>query len=191
METTFAVPNSLTHRAGRAKGRTIGALICGGFGAAWMFQAIYLGGIAQPAPLAVIGAFSVFFVAAAIAQLYSFRNAPDSSDYQQYWPSVSKKYWTVVTVEGVACLVGANVANNIGRQDLVPEIIGLIVGLHFLPLAKIFRAPIYVWTAAGMTLGVLASFAIPAGELRNLVACGICGLTLWATEAAILWQYKH
>jgi hypothetical protein len=68
---------------------------------------------------------------------------------------------------------------------LVPEAIGVIVGLHFLPLAKIFRARIYNWTGVAMVLGILASLAIPVGSLRNIVACGASGLALWATAAVI------
>jgi hypothetical protein len=39
-----------------------------------------------------------------------------------------------------------------------------------------------------MASGVLASLAIPAGDARNLSACGVIGLSLWATAAVILWQ---
>jgi hypothetical protein len=96
-----------------------------------------------------------------------------------------------VTIEWLACMVAGNVLNNIGRSDLIPEAIGGIVGLHFLPLAKIFRARIYNWTAVGMVVGVLASFAIPAGYLRNIVACGASGLALWATAAVICVRIRR
>jgi hypothetical protein len=190
MEITTVVPNSLSFNTAQVKGRTRGALICGGFGAVWMFQALYFGGMATPAALITVTLLALTFVAWPVLQLYSLRGLPGSSDAGQYWAAVSKPYWTTVAVESVACIVAANVLNNTGHPELVPQFIGGIVGLHFLPLAKIFRAPIYYWTGAVMTSGVLASLEVSAGNLRNLVAYGVCGFALWATAIVILCQHR-
>jgi hypothetical protein len=191
METTIAVPNSPLLTAAPSKGRAIGALICGAFGTVWMLEALYFGAIKAPVWLAAIAILAVICVWSPLARLYSLRRAPYASASGQSWSAISKAYWTIVVVEWVACAVAMNWLNYIHRPDLGPEFIGGIVGLHFFPLAKIFKAPIYCWTGAAMTLGVLASLAIPVGPARGLVACGICGLSLWATEAVILWQYEH
>jgi hypothetical protein len=185
MEMTTALPDSLDLSAAPLRGRAIGALICGIFGAVWMFEALYFGAIATPACLTVIGLFAAAFVIWPTTQLLSLRHAAFSSAAGQQWSDVSKAYWITVTIEGLACMVAGNVLNNIGRSDLVPEAIGVIVGLHFLPLAKIFRARIYNWTGVAMVLGVLASLAVPVGSFRNIVACGASGLALWATAAVI------
>jgi hypothetical protein len=76
----------------------------------------------------------------------------------------------------------------IGRYDLIPQTLGVIIGLHFFPLAKIFRMPLYNWTALGMLLSALATFAFPAGRLRDFTAYGVNGLSLWVTAAVILCQ---
>jgi hypothetical protein len=191
MENTLAVPNSQPLNAAPLKGRSVGALVCGGFGTIWMLQAVFLGGITSPAWIAAIAIAAVIFVASPAAQLYSLRGRAYATVDDRCWSAVSKGYWTIVTVESVACIVASNWLNYIHRPDLWPQFIGAIVGLHFFPLAKLFRAPIYRWTATAMTLGVLASMAIPMGGIRDLIACGLCGLTLWATDGAILWQYKH
>jgi hypothetical protein len=191
METITALPNSLDFSAAQLKGRAIGALVCGVFGTVWMLQAVSLGAITARAWFTAVAILAVIFIWSPLAQLYSLRRAPYASASGQSWSSISKAYWAIVVVEWVACTVAMNWLNYVHRLDLWPQFIGLIVGLHFLPLAKVFKAPIYCWTGAVMTLGVLASLAIPVGEVRNLVACGISGLSLWATEAVILWQYKH
>jgi hypothetical protein len=79
---------------------------------------------------------------------------------------------------------------HIHRPDLIPQFLGVIIGLHFLPLAKIFKAPVYYATGAVMVLGVLASLAIPPGYVRNIAACGVNGLSLWATAAFNLSRYR-
>jgi hypothetical protein len=187
MATTTALPNSLDFSAAQLKGRAIGALICGIFGAVWMFEALYFGAIATPACLTVIALFAAAFVVWPAAKLVSVRHLAYSAGGGN-WASVSKAYWTVVAVEWLACIVAANVLNNTRHGDLTPQFIGGIVGIHFLPLAKIFKAPIYNWTGTAMVLGVLASLAIPAGPVRNIVACGVSGLTLWVTAGVILCQ---
>jgi hypothetical protein len=184
MATTTALPNSLDFGAAQLKGRAIGALICGIFGAVWMFEALYFGEIATPAWLTVIGLLAAALIIWPVTQLFSARKLPYSSAGGN-WSAVSKAYWTIVIIEWLACTVGANWLSHIGRPDLVPQFVGGIVGLHFVPLAKIFKAPIYHWTAAAMVLGVLASLTIPAGPVRNIVGCGVCGLALWATASVI------
>jgi hypothetical protein len=191
METTLAVPNSVSPSAVPVKGRAIAALVCGFFGSCWMLGAVHDGEIANPVCLTVIAVFAAAFVGWPVVHLYSIRHLPYSINGGRAWSDVSKPYWITVTVEWVACIVASNVLANIGRYDLIPQSIGLIVGIHFVPLAKIFKAPVYYWTATAMVFGVLVSFAIPAGDLRNIVASGVCGLSLWATETVILCKDRH
>lgn len=188
METTIAVPDSPILSAEAFKGRAIGALVCGFFGSCWMLGAVYFGEISNPLLLGALALLAVASVVWPIAQLVRHRRLPYSTTGGSRWSDISKSYWTLVAIEWGACIVVSNWLSRIGRADLISQAVGLIVGVHFIPLAKIFRAPIYHWTAAAMVLGVAASFAVPAGDLRNIVASGICGLALWATEAEILCQ---
>jgi hypothetical protein len=186
METTLAVPNSVSPSAVPFKGRAIAALVCGFFGSGWMFGAVLYGEISNPVLLTVIALLGVTFFVWPIIRLYSVRHLPYSAGGGRTWSAVSKPYWTLVTIEWLACIVASNWLSRAGRYDLIPQLVGLIVGVHFAPLAKIFRAPIYYWTGAAMVSGVLVSLAIPTGDVRNIVASGVCGLALWVTEAVIL-----
>lgn len=188
METSIAVTDSPVLSAVAFKGRAIGALICGFFGSCWMLGAVYFGEITNPIVLTALALLAAASVIWPITQLFRVRRLPYSTKGGQRWSDVSRSYWTLVVIEWGACIVVSNWLSRTGRPDLIPQAVGLIVGLHFMPLAKIFRAPIYHWTAAAMVLGVVASFAVPAGDLRNIVASGVCGLALWATEAEILCQ---
>ena len=46
-------------------------------------------------------------------------------------------------LEGVAIFAAASVLVNLGRRDLIAPAVAIIVGVHFLPLARWFPAPIY------------------------------------------------
>jgi hypothetical protein len=170
------------------KGRMRGALICGTFGAVWMFEAVFFGGIAAPVWLTLVGVLTVAAIAWPVMRLRSFRSIPYSAADRARWAAVAVAYWTNCAIEWVLCFGSAFWLAHIRQYALIPECLGVIIGLHFLPLGKMFRSPVYYATGAVMVLGSLASLAIPAGPLRNIAAFGGDGLSLWGTAAVILCQ---
>jgi hypothetical protein len=185
---TSTVSSSLNLSAVWSKGKTRGALICGIGGAAFMFQALYYGRIATPVSLTIITILTVPFIVWPVARLRSLRHLPYLDADRQRWAAIKVIYWTDAAIEWLLCAVACCWLPYIHRADLIPQFLGTIIGLHFLPLAKIFEAPIYYATGAVMVLGVLASLAIPPGHARNIVALGINGLSLWATAAVVLFR---
>jgi hypothetical protein len=168
------------------KGRFIGALICAGFGAVWMFEALFFGAIATPLSLTSIAMLTVAFVAWPVIRLRSLPAFVYSAADRERWAAISVPYWTNAAIEWLLCFGAAGWLAHIHQYMLIPQCLGAIIGLHFLPLARMFRSPVYYLTGAVMVLGVLASLAIPAGHIRTIVACGVDGLSLWATAATIL-----
>ena len=84
-------------------------------------------------------------------------------------------------VEGLAILVAVNVLANIGSQALTIPAIAIIVGLHFLPLAKWIPARLYYGTAVTLTgLGFIGIW-ISDPVLRLEVVCSGSAMTLWLT----------
>lgn len=185
METTFALPNAVNPRAVPLRGRAIAALVCGFFGAVWMFEGFGYAGLATPFWLTIIGMFAAFFILWPVAQLFTLRGVNRDADRAR-WQASSKAYWAVVVIEWLSCTIGANWLSHIGRPELTPHAIGAIVGLHFFPLARIFRARIYNWTASAMVAGVALSFALPGWQARGLFTSVVSGLALWATATTIL-----
>jgi hypothetical protein len=170
------------------KGRMRGALICGTFGAVWMFEAVFFGGIATPAWLTLIGMLAVAAIAWPWIRLRSFRSIPYSAADRERWAAVAVPYWINCAIEWVLCSAAAFWLAHIHQYALIPVCLGVIIGLHFLPLGKIFKSPIYYATGAAMVLGSLASLAVHAGPLRNIASFGVNGLSLWVTAAVILFQ---
>jgi hypothetical protein len=189
-ETTTAIFDSPEFSAGSMKGRARGALICGFFGAVFMFEALYFGRIAKPLWLTIITVFTVVFVGWPVIQLRSLHHLPYSDADRQRWAAIAVPYWTDFVIEWLLCAGAAIWLGHINRYNLMPQFLGVIIGLHFLPLAKIFKAPIYYATGIAMVLGVLATLVIPAGHVRNIVACGVNGLSLWLTAAFNLFRYR-
>jgi hypothetical protein len=73
-------------------------------------------------------------------------------------------------------------------MDLIPQVFGVVIGLHFIPLAIVFRAPRNYWTAVVITVASLASLLLPRGDLRNIAGCCAVGLPLWLTALSALTQ---
>jgi len=170
------------------KGRMRGALICSTFGAVWMFEAVFFGGIATPVWLVVVGAVSAGAIVWPLMRLRSFRRIPFSASDRDRWAAVAAPYWINCAIEWVLCFGVAFWLSHIHQYALIPECLGVIIGLHFLPLGKIFGSPLYYITGTAMVLGSLASFMVHAGSLRNITSFGINGLSLWGTAAVIVGQ---
>ncbi|GAB3530594.1 hypothetical protein [Arthrobacter monumenti] len=70
--------------------------------------------------------------------------------------------------------------------QLVPPVVCLIVGLHFLPLARLFDQPQYRWTGVGLLGASVAGLLILAGgpgaEASRIVVGFAAASTLWATS---------
>jgi hypothetical protein len=188
METTSTISTSLRVSPAWLKGRIIGALILGSFGAIWTFEAVYFGGIATPVLVTVIAIFAVASIAWPATRLYSLPRMASVPADRLRWASIAKTYWTIVATEWLLCAGAANWLARHHRYHLIPVFLGVIIGVHFLPLARLFKMPIYYATGIFMVLGVLAALAIPAGEARNIVTYGVNGLCLWLTAVVILCQ---
>jgi hypothetical protein len=194
MEAALAMPVSPHSSAAWRKGRLVGALICGFFGAVWMFDALYFGNIATPGWLAVLVVCTVFFIAWPVTRIWTSPRAARTHADRQRWKSLARAYWSIVAIEWLLSAAAVIWLVHIHRFSLMPQALGIIIGVHFLPLAKLFKMPIYFGTGIVMMLGVLASLAIAPGPLRNIAACSADGLTLWATAVVILcrkWHSSH
>jgi len=70
------------------------------------------------------------------------------------------------------------VLNNVGLRDYTVSAIAAIVGLHFLPLARLYRRPMYNAVGIIMTIAALLSVAVPASMRVSALA---------STMSAIVW----
>jgi cell division protein FtsW (lipid II flippase) len=66
----------------------------------------------------------------------------------------------IVTVEVVILLAAAIALSRTGHQHQIAAVLCAVVGLHFLPLARLFRAPVLNATAFAMCVVAIATFAL-------------------------------
>lgn len=91
--------------------------------------------------------------------------------------------WT--GIEGVAIFLAANVLINLHRPDAVMPAIAIIVGLHFLPLAK--GIPVRLYYATGAALVAIGAVALVAPPWHLPLATGAsAALVLWLSSAALV-----
>jgi hypothetical protein len=88
--------------------------------------------------------------------------------------------------EGVAIFIAANVLVNTGHRDAVAPAVALIVGAHFVPLARGLPAPAYYLTAGALVaLGVVGLMIGDVSTRLTLVSAGAAGV-LWLTSLSAL-----
>jgi hypothetical protein len=159
-QTTSAISRVRNISPGQSKGSARGALICASFGSAWMYWAVVFSG--NPAPLWFLIATvpAVALIACAILRVRAVRHLPSSAAELEHSRAFRKFFWVDVGIEWGLSVIAVFTLARFGRFDLIPQALGVIIGLHFLPLAKIFRAPHYYWTGGVMVIAALGSFLI-------------------------------
>ena len=172
--------------SGQLKASARGGLVCALFGSAWMYWAVVFSGHPTSIWFSAVSLPAVTLTIWAIVRILAFRHLISSAADLQRWRSFRKFLWIDSVVEWVLVGIGTYLLARIGRYDLIPQLFGLIIGLHFLPIAKVFQLPRYYWVAAIMIAGELSSLLIARGEMRNIAGCACIGLTLWINGLIIL-----
>lgn len=152
----------------------LGTIVGAAFGGAWFYYATAL---AYPNQR-IAGVAASVLLAAAFALVAIVRGRPTPLFDTQAGgnrPRTSLKFAIVVIVEVLALNVAWNVLLAIHHPEFIVAAVAIVVGLHFIPLARIFRLRIYYVPAIVMTAaGVLAAFT-----LWNAFCCLCCALALW------------
>jgi hypothetical protein len=178
--------------SGRLKGGARGALICVSFGSAWMYWAVVFSGTQSPVWFSIVTLPAIVLTLWAILRVRVFRHLAPSSTELAHWMRFRKFFWIDSGIEWGLISITAFFLAHIGRFDLAPQAFGVIIGLHFLPLAKIFAARLYYCTGGIMVTAAVGSLIIPLSHVRNIAGCASIGLTLWLTGLVILrritWQ---
>ncbi len=164
-----------------------GSLIRSLFGSGCLYWAILFSGHTTPFWFSILTVSSVGLIAWAILRVRATRNLPTSAADMEHWRAVRKFYWLDVGLEWGLCGVAALVLTVRGRFDLVPQTLGVIIGVHYLALGKIFRMQQFYWTGGVMVVAALGSLLIHRGHMRTVAGFAAVGLTLWLTCVAVLW----
>ncbi len=99
-------------------------------------------------------------------------------------PNVGRLVGIWSAVEGVAMFLAANTLINLHRSELLLPVFAIIVGLHFLPLARGIPVRLYYLTGAGLIAVGIAGTQMPPSD-APLVVGGVAALVLWASAIGL------
>ena len=164
-------------------GSGLGALVAGMFGMGWLGWGL---GIAHAFTPIVIILFDVFGILVLGSSIYFIRkgralrrNYPASSD--PLAQRMRKQFIVVVILEFTAIAILSMIAYVFHRPYLAPVLAAIVVGLHYLPLGKIFRqARYYFWGSAITLWCVVCVFSFRSNMLVAWSNIGT-GVLLWAS----------
>jgi hypothetical protein len=158
--------------------RALGGIAAGAAWVTWGLSVTH--GVARPVTITLILTASLLLICCGHC-IWKGRSL------QEKYPSPPRplnRGFLVVTLLEAAGVFGVVIAaQKTARLDALPDWIGLVIGLHFFGLAKVFRAPVYYVTGVSITLWCLISWLLFRGNaLAVSVGCGICAI-LWATSS--------
>jgi len=160
---------------------SISALVMGAFAAIWWLIGVRSAGLPWPVPYLVPGFFSLAIPVAAIRTW-----GANDSTLTSHGQNPGRVIGIASGMEGAAILVAVIVLANTGRQDYAAPVIAMIVGLHFVPIARGLRAKVY-HLPVGLLVAIGAiGIAVPDVRTRLLVVCLGAASALWLTSAAVL-----
>jgi hypothetical protein len=171
----------------RFKGRSVAVFILAGFGAYSMYgctrAAVSQG---RPAWYCAIGVVTAIQLVWAIAHLILHRRVPKPEFVGRFRKFYAVRFLIILATEVTGIVLAGPVLAHFHRTDLVPQWINLVVGVHFLPLGKLFRMSIYYATSAAIVASSLGSLLTPTSSLRLATNSGGTGLALWVTAFIII-----
>jgi hypothetical protein len=168
----------------RAKGASIGATIVGGFGAVWLTLGMSSAGVPLRIALAVV--IPVFVLIAFFGSV-ARRRLPKPAATETPEKKQRMRAFNMVNIAQWLAIFGViNLLRNFHLDAWVVPSIVLIVGAHFIPLARIFQAPQHLKTGIAMMLCAAVAVVLPV-SVRDTVECVCAGLILWASAAGALY----
>lgn len=168
-------------------GRGRGAIIGTFFGALWLAFGL---AVARAFSLLVIVIFATGFITLAAGATRLIHKGKALRAQLGGRPGARsakfrKQFIGVTIAETVACVAVAWACSAANRPVWIPVGIAAIVGLHFLPLAKIFATRIYYATGIGILACCAASVIFYRAQAIDMdIAAGIgTGMVLWLSAA--------
>jgi hypothetical protein len=171
-------------RSERVKGVSMGATIMGGFGAVWLAMGMTAAGAPVSIALAVV--VPAFVLIASLASTVRRRLPKLSGTESPEKKQMMRAFAVVNVVQWLAIFGTVALLRNLHLDDWAVTAIVLIVGAHFLPLARIFGARQHVVTGTAMMLCAAVAVVLPA-SVRDVVECVGAAVILWASAASALF----
>jgi len=175
----------------RIKGMGIGCLLLALFGGLWL--GLTLAGAPLPVLVPAVALPTLILVVLAIGVLRDgvrriATEPPPAPEQRLAGRRVGQTFGLIFGAEGVLIAVVANLLARSHRQAYIPAAVGIIVGLHFLPLARVFHYSLYTKTGlAGIIACLITGWLARAhANAAGIATGGAMALILWITASIVL-----
>ena len=177
----------------KVRGTISGAVILTLFAAFWSIVAL-ADWAARPnwaIPAAIVA--TIILLAMSASRILATRGIESQDDPVAEAQGKRAGMWfgIIFGVEGGLIFLCSMVLAHERLELWIPVGIALIVGLHFIPLARVFEVPLYYGTGALCVLGVLACVFIGDSGLRLLLTGLTMATVLWGSVVLILFQTRN
>ena|ERR1700761_5717994 len=145
--------------------------------------------------LIVFGLLAVLFVSRSIyffGQAKKFPASMTAADKER-GKKEGKWFGIIFGAEGLGIFIAINIVRNIGHDDLTIPVIALVVGLHFYPLAKVFKRKLDYYLATWSTLIAILSIVFTLNHTlspNDILAFTGVGLAI-ATSSYGIYMLKY
>ncbi|GIP26319.1 hypothetical protein J23TS9_14490 [Paenibacillus sp. J23TS9] len=160
------------------------------FGALWASIGIIGShGLGEPWLLVLSGIVTLILLIGAISLFGKARNMKHAAtpDEREQRRNINRKFGLNVGLEGLAIFIASVICNMINYFEIFFPIMAIIVGIHFFPLARLFRENFYYGT--GITLCILGviTFFLPMNATVNNVSLIATSTFIGFSSALTLW----
>lgn len=154
-----------------------------GFGAVWLFLGLAALGRAPNWLYAVLAGALIAMIWASLVRLRT-PAPPISEETRVATKRIRRQFGMVNAVQWTVIGVGTALLSQYHHQDLIVPFIVVVVALHFLPLARIFRQAIYYRGCVLLLVWVLVCYRMSFSQevLSSAIAIGTGGI-LWVIGA--------
>ncbi len=158
--------------------RALAGTVAGGVWVAWGLNMAHA--VAGPGMLACVVIASVLVIGCvyfvvkgrSLRKKYPFARRP-----------LNRGFLLVTALEAAGVVGVISAAQRMGRLDALPDWIGVVIGLHFFGLGRVFRAPVYYVTGAAITLWCVLAWVLLRGNAQgSALGIGVGGI-LWAATS--------
>jgi len=80
---------------------------------------------------------------------------------------MGKWFGIIFGAEGLGIFIAINIVINLGHADLTIPVMALVVGLHFFPLAKVFKRSIDYYLASWSTIIAILAIAFVLNRIMT------------------------
>ncbi|WP_028552115.1 hypothetical protein [Paenibacillus sp. UNC451MF] len=166
------------------------------FGALWASIGIIGShGLGDPWSLVLSGVVTLILLSGAISLFGKARNMnfAVTPEEREHWRKINRKFGLIFGLEGLAIFIASVICNIINNFEVFFPIMAIIVGIHFFPLAQLFRENFYYGTGVMLSILGIITFFLPMNATVNnvtLIATSTfigfgSALTLWVTGLRI------